>query len=90
MALCKCSGCDHECDDLDADLAVIKFRGGTSCCSQRCMYRRTDDVMTNAAIRVFLDYDPDEPLPEVIGVCAGEWRKEPDGAGYRAWDHPKD
>lgn len=53
-------------------------------------YIRTNDVMTIAAIRDFLDFDPDDALPETIPVCSGEWRREPDGASYRAWDHPKD
>lgn len=53
-------------------------------------YIRTNDVMTNAELRLFLDYEPNEALPETIAVCSGEWRKEPDGAGYRAWNHPKD
>lgn len=58
-------------------------------------YIRTNDVMTAIQIREFLDYDDDTPgpgetLPDVIPVCSGEWRKEPDGQSWRAWDHPKD
>lgn len=86
MSNYQCSGCDHKCDDPDADLAAIRAKGGISCCPERRMYRRTDDTMNTKQIRDFLDYDADCPIPDLISCCSGEWRKEPDGLSWRAWD----
>lgn len=47
--------------------------------------RATDDVVTTEVlfVDVFGDEVPDD-LPATIGVCAGEWRREPDGR-WRFW-----
>lgn len=53
----------------------------------------TDDVVTLKVLHeeVFGGDEDDIPedLPAAIGVCAGEWRHEPDGR-WRFWQHPDD
>ena len=45
---------------------------------------RTDDTATEQELRDLFSMEPDDgPLDEVIGVCAGEWRR--DGERWRFW-----
>lgn len=52
------------------------------------LLQRTDDVATDADLRILYEYDPEEELgDDPIEVCAGEWRRDEPGK-WRFWSHP--
>lgn len=53
------------------------------------LQQTTDVVTATELVRDVFGEDGDFELPDgdTIGVCAGEWRREPDGR-WRFWQHP--